>query len=88
MSAAPKERRGHYTAPKINRVKGAYQFPHFLQPFGNGTNGEVKGGAADVFHQRDERCCVRCRAIVTNENLGGHSRESAFVGALWCYDCC
>ena len=73
-------------APKTNRVKGAYQFPHFLQPLSNGTNGEVK--FCDPFHQQDEMRCVCCRKRISNRSLGGFDGKSAMSGRLWCLSCC
>jgi hypothetical protein len=74
------------SAPKTNKVNGAYQFPYFLQPLGNGSNGEVKKRSRDPFHQQHERFCVRCRKIVNNDLLGGHDGHP-WSGRLWCLDC-
>jgi hypothetical protein len=49
-----KERRGVVAAPKTNELQQIYLVFWLLQPFQlASTNGEVKGGAADRFHQRD-----------------------------------
>jgi hypothetical protein len=82
MKWPPKERRGHYAAPRTNKVTGAYQFPSFLQSLGNGTNGKVKHHG--FFHQWH---CVVCNVPVDNENLGGHSGRSALSSSLFCLCC-
>jgi hypothetical protein len=51
-----KERRGHYTAPKTNGSLRIYLVLFFLQPLGNGTNGEVKSR-----RDGDRRCADRRR---------------------------
>jgi hypothetical protein len=52
-----------------------------------GKNGEVKGGAADVFQQQGGRCCVCCGRFVNNDSLGGHAGRP-LIGRLWCLSCC
>jgi hypothetical protein len=90
LSPPKRNERGCNTALKTAEVPQTYYTFLLLQVERGVTsrNGEVKGGAADVFHQQDERCCVRCGAIVCNRNLGGFERRSALSGWLWCLHCC
>jgi hypothetical protein len=85
MKRKRKERRLCGAPPKTNRVRKAYHFPPFLQPLSKGTNGEVK--FRDPFHHQDERCCVRCGRIVSNDSLGGHDHASAFYDPIYCLKC-
>ncbi|HJY53641.1 MAG TPA: hypothetical protein VKD89_06415 [Candidatus Udaeobacter sp.] len=85
MKRKRKERRLCGAPPRTNRVNGAYQFPPFLQPLSNGTNGEVKFHG--FFHQGDGRRCVACSVPVDNSNLGGHDHATAFYDPIYCYPC-
>jgi hypothetical protein len=77
------------TTPNAAEVFQAYYIFLLLQVRRGraGKNGEVKGGAAYVFHQKDERHCVACNVPVENENLGGHDGRP-LSGRLWCLHCC
>ena len=81
MSPPPKEKRGCDTALKTDRVTGAYHFPPFLQPLGNGRNGGVKSR-----RDRDRRCAV-CQTIACNDSLGGSDHASAFYDPIYCFKC-
>jgi hypothetical protein len=89
MNPLKEERRLCGAALKTAEVLQTYYILRPLQVERGVTsrNGEVKGRAADVFHEEDERCCHRCGTIVTNFSLGGHSRKSALAGDVWCYHC-
>ena len=88
MKRKKEERRLWPAALTNTEVMRIYLAVAFLQPFRVASrNGELKGGAADRSQQQDERSCVRCGTIVTNDSLGGHDHASAFYDPIYCYPC-